>query len=78
MTEKQRYMIYELMRTEDFRSAIAEICEHKASKATDIMGSSIEDGNTNRAAIARGEAKAWGEVVRVLDRVAKKAAPDNS
>ena len=78
MTEKQQAIIYELMRTVDFRKALEHICGSNADKAKEIMGTYLESGNVNGALIARGEAKAWDAVLKVLDRVAKKAAPDNS
>lgn len=78
MTTAQSALMYQLTRTQDFMDAINSICEARVDRSYQAMAAYIDRGDLNGAAISRGEARAWGDVVRILEQVAKHAKPDNS
>lgn len=78
MTSSQATLMYQLMRTPEFADALKSVADSRVERAHSAMAAYIDKGDMNGAAIARGEAKAWGEVAQVLDREAQKARPDNS
>lgn len=78
MTPTQVSLIFQLIRTPDFVEAIKAISATRVEKAFGTMAIFVDKGDLNGAALARGEARAWSEVLQVLEREAAKAKPDNS
>lgn len=78
MKERWIALLYELCRTDDFRDAIKEISDVEAERAAQQQRSYLTKGDIHNACIACGQSIAWESLPKVLERTAKKGAPDNT
>ncbi len=78
MKDRWLALLHEVWQAQDFRDAIAEICDTQADSAVRQQGSYLSKGDMPNACIARGQALAWESLPKVLERLAKKGAPDNT
>lgn len=76
MKERWLNLLHELWRSEDFKDAIKEICDVQEREAVRQQGNYLSQGDMPKACIARGAATAWESLPKVLERYAKKGAPD--